>query len=383
MCVRPKRGDRRPFGTVGMNSQGEGTPGGPGDDRERCHPMSDEDVDSGLRKRERSPGSSRPRSILGSRIPLVALLQALAVANHLNFRRAAAALGISQSVVSQRIKALEETLGVLLFERRHRGVRLTQAGRSFLEEVALGIDHLDYAVKGVGMVARGEQGRLGIGLQSSAAGGFLADLLNLYRKAHPQVDVTMTEGRSQDLVRYVREERLDVAFVLGPPNTPDCHSQPSWTEALVVALPAGHPLVESETVCWSDLADETFVVRNGGAGPQLYDHLVLRLAEHWLHPSIRRFDVGRDTLIAMVAHGHGLTLTTESAATVSFPNVVFRPIADEPEPVVFSAVWSPFNRNQALRDMLGLAQRQSRQRVEPAPCRVRNMPVTCHETQRR
>lgn len=300
-------------------------------------------------------------SPLGSRIPLAALLQALAVAEHLNFRRAAAALGISQSVVSQRIKALEQELGTLLFERRHRGVRLTEAGRHFLAQVAIGIEHLDHAVKTIGMIARGEQGRLRVGLHSSIADGFLPELLSDYRNQHPSVDIEIVEGRTHDIVQSLREDRLDVAFVLGTPVIMDCHSKPLWTEALVVALPAEHSLAKIENIHWADLAAESFLVRRGGGGPQMYDHMVLRLAEHWLQPSIRRFDVGRDTLMSMVAQGYGITLTSEAATKVSFPGVVFLPILDEPEPIIFSAVWSPFNRGQTLRDFLSLAQQRSRE----------------------
>ncbi|OIQ93500.1 Hca operon transcriptional activator [mine drainage metagenome] len=303
----------------------------------------------------------RQISPLGSRISLVALLQALAVAEHLNFRRAAAALRISQSVVSQRIKTLEQDLGILLFERRHRGVRLTEAGRHFLEQVAVGIEHLDYAVKTAGMIARGEQGQLRVGLHSSIADGFLPDLLNRYRNLHPSVDIEIVEGRTCDIIRYVREERLDVAFVLGTPTIEDCHSKPLWSETLVVALPADHILAKVEEVRWADLVAETFLVRHGGGGPQMYDHVVLRLAEHWLQPSIRRLDIGRDTLMSMVAQGYGITLTSQAMTKVSFPDVVFRPILDEPEPIVFSAVWSPFNRGQTLRDFLNLAQQRSRE----------------------
>ncbi|ESX84991.1 LysR family transcriptional regulator [Mesorhizobium sp. LNJC405B00] len=74
-----------------------------------------------------------PTSSLGSRIPLTSLIQTLAVAEYLNFRHAANALGVSQSSVSARIKALEEDLGILLFERNTRGVRLTEAGRLFVQ----------------------------------------------------------------------------------------------------------------------------------------------------------------------------------------------------------------------------------------------------------
>lgn len=80
--------------------------------------------------------------ILSGRIPLISLVQFIAVAEHLNFRHAAKALGISQSSVSARVKALEDNLGVLLFERHARGVRLTDAGRHFMERVTAGVDHI-------------------------------------------------------------------------------------------------------------------------------------------------------------------------------------------------------------------------------------------------
>lgn len=91
--------------------------------------------------------------ILSGRIPLISLVQFIAVAEHLNFRHAAKALGISQSSVSARVKALEDNLGVLLFERHARGVRLTDAGRHFMERVTAGVDQLDHAVKTAGMTA--------------------------------------------------------------------------------------------------------------------------------------------------------------------------------------------------------------------------------------
>ncbi|WCM27404.1 LysR family transcriptional regulator [Sphingomonas sp. QA11] len=105
--------------------------------------------------------------ILSGRIPLISLVQCIAVAEYLNFRHAANALGVAQSSVSARIKALEENLGVLLFERHARGVRLTEAGRHFVERVTTGIDHLDHAVRTAGMVARGEHCSLHIGIHEA------------------------------------------------------------------------------------------------------------------------------------------------------------------------------------------------------------------------
>lgn len=208
-------------------------------------------------------------SPLGSRIPLVSLIHALAVAEHLNFRHAASALRVSQSSVSTRIKQLEHDLGVLLFERRHRGVRLTDAGQHFLEQVATGIEHLDHAVRTAGAISRGEQGRLRVGLYASIAAGFLAELLGQFRELHPAINLQITEGRARDTIREVREGRLDLAFIVGVPPAGDCHSRPLWTETLLVALQEGHPLAAAEGVRWTELAGEPFLARSrrrGAAG---------------------------------------------------------------------------------------------------------------------
>jgi len=290
---------------------------------------------------------------------MAALLQALAVAEHLNFRHAANVLGTTQSSVSARIKALEETLGIVLFERRHRGVRLTDAGRSFVAEVSAGIAQLDHAVRTAGAVCNGAAGSLAIGLHSPIAGGFLGDLRRRYRAAHPQIEQTVIEGRSSETIALVRDGKLDVAFVVGAADAPDCHSRLLWSEPLVVALTEDHPLSAAQPD-WLALAGETFLVRHGGAGPQVFEHIVRRLSERGRSPLIRRFDVARDTLMGLVAAGDGITLTSAATAHVPFPSVVFRSIADETEPARFSAVWSPHNRNPALLNLLDLALQMSR-----------------------
>ena len=107
---------------------------------------------------------------LGSRIPLASLIQTLAVTEHLNFRHAAKALRVSLSSVSARVKTLEEDLGILLFERHARGVRLTEAGRHFVEDVAVGINQLEHAVNTAGAFAQGELGRIRVGVYALTPG---------------------------------------------------------------------------------------------------------------------------------------------------------------------------------------------------------------------
>lgn len=292
---------------------------------------------------------------LGSRIPMTSLIQTLAVAEYLNFRHAANALGVAQSSVSARVKALEEDLGILLFERHARGVRLTDAGRHFVERIAAGVDQIDHAVKTAGMAAMGECGRLRIGIHALIPGSFLADLIGRYREDNPGIEVEIAEGTARDTIMQLRADMLDIVFVAGTPELPDCHTRPVCTETLMAVLPDRHRLAGQPAITWTDLVGETFLVRHGGTGSQAHDHIVLRLAGSWPAPSILRFDVGRGTLLSLVGQGFGITIVGAATALLPTSGVVFLPFADEPEPIMFSAVWSPSNRSAALRNLLTLA----------------------------
>ncbi len=300
------------------------------------------------------------RSPLGSRIPLITLIQTLAVAEYLNFRHAANALGISQSSVSERIKVLEDTLGVLLFERHARGVRMTDAGRYFVDQVTIGITQLDHALKTIGMMARGDHGLIRIGVHALIPGSFLTEVLRQYHAQYPDIDIEIMEGAAFEMVRELRADKLDVAFVAGTPEYPDCRSTRIWTEPLVVALPASHPLAERNGVTWADLAGEVFLVQHSGTGPQVYDHIRLRFAGRWLSPSILRFPVERCTLLSMVALGYGVTIAGNAHTLIRPPGVAFLPFLDEPDPVPFSVVWRPHNRSAVLRNLINLARRMGR-----------------------
>lgn len=137
-----------------------------------------------MRRRLRKASDRTQPLLLRGRIPMTALVQTLAVAEYLSVHRAARALGTSQFSVSRRVKALEEELGVLLFQRNTRGVRLAEAGRRFIAQVRDAPDTLDRAVKTAGMEARGGHGALRIGVHALVADVFLDRLLDRFRNLH-------------------------------------------------------------------------------------------------------------------------------------------------------------------------------------------------------
>lgn len=303
--------------------------------------------------------------LLRGRIPMTALVQMLAVAEYLSFHRAARALGTSQSSVSARVKALEEELGVLLFQRNTRGVRLTEAGRQFVAQACSALTTLDRAVKTAGMVARGEYGTLRIGVHGLVAGGFLDRLLARFHNLHAGVALHITEGTARDAQFMVREDRLDIAFIACTHKIPDLHSRVVWRDRLMVAMPKTHPLAGLDRIAWQDLAPETFLVRESGTGPQLHDLIVVRAAGKWPVPVILCCDVGRDSLMSMIAAGQGISLFVAENLALVPPGIAIREISDEPEAIPFSAVWSPHNQSQTLRNLLGLAGKMGRDLGQP------------------
>lgn len=291
---------------------------------------------------------------------MLTLIQTLAVAVYLSFHRAAQALGTSQSSVSARIKALETDLGIVLFDRNTRGVRLTNAGRRFVDQVHDAMGILDRAIKTAGMQARGEAGELRIGVHALTTGCFLDRQLERFYGKHPYVHLQIAEGTARDAQLMVREGRLDVAFMAGVHEILDLNSRVIWRDRLMAALPARHPLAVRQHVKWRQLAEETFLVRFGGTGPQVLDLIVLRSAGKWLTPAIQRVDLQRSTLMSMIAAGHGISIFAEDSTVANTANVAFLQISDEPETIPFSAVWSPRNRDLALLKLLALATKMGR-----------------------
>ena len=173
------------------------------------------------------------------------------------------------------------------------------------------------------MAASGERGRLRIGVYALIPGSFLAELIERYQADHPGIEVDITEGSARDAVMQLRADHLDVVFVTGTPELPDCHARCIWTEPLLATLPERHPLARQPAVTGVDLADETFLVHHGGTGPQVHDHIVARLAGRWSAPSILRFDVQRGTLLSMVGQGFGITVRGAATSLLQTSGVAF------------------------------------------------------------
>ncbi|MBV8885020.1 MAG: LysR family transcriptional regulator [Chroococcidiopsidaceae cyanobacterium CP_BM_RX_35] len=137
----------------------------------------------------------------------------ITVAEELHFSRAAEKLQIAQPPLSQQIRYLEEELGVQLFEHTKRRVQLTYAGQVFLLEARRVLTQLEQAVMMAQRASRGEIGRLGVGVNATAAQSFLPEILRVFRERFPDVKLVLHELASHKQAQGIREDHIDIGFL--------------------------------------------------------------------------------------------------------------------------------------------------------------------------
>lgn len=278
-----------------------------------------------------------------------------------SLRRTAKALNLSESTISRRIRSLEDEIGVALFIRHPGGVTLTNAGKKFLHHARMVIGRIEFALKDAGAAGRGENGVVRIGIFTSLASGFLAELLRAYHGENPCINLDLIEGGPAEHVSAVQRHQIDIAFLTGDPIAQDCEITHLWKERVFAVLPQDHDLAGREEIGWNELRDEQFIVSEVDPGPEIHDYLVKYLSELGHHPNVERCSVGRDNLMQLVALGRGLSLTSEATTAAIFPGVVYRPLATEKLP--FCAVWSRHNDNPAFRRLMSMARTLSKRVV--------------------
>jgi DNA-binding transcriptional LysR family regulator len=181
------------------------------------------------------------------------------LAETLNFRRAAERLNISQPPLTVAIQKLEEELGAPLFVRSRRGVALTPAGEATLEAARLTLAQADQVRQAARVGTKGARGRLTLGFVS-AAYALLPRLLSAYQRRYPQVELTLEEAGSSELLRRLRLRQLDAALLRLPLLDP-VHLETSVIELdeLVAAVPQHHPLAGRRSIPLRLLAEEQLI----------------------------------------------------------------------------------------------------------------------------
>jgi len=184
----------------------------------------------------------------------------VAVAEELGFRRAAERLHLAQPPLSAQIKGLEAELGIKLLERSTRIVRLTPAGRVFLDEARLVLAAAERAEQRARRADQGLVGVLRIGVLAPAATARFASILRSYRQKFPGVLFTLHELTSTEQLQRLRADQIDVGLLRPPVGFPELDSLFLEESPMVLAVPAGHPLAKSRRIEWRDFHNQQLVM---------------------------------------------------------------------------------------------------------------------------
>ncbi|HWH70294.1 MAG TPA: LysR substrate-binding domain-containing protein [Candidatus Sulfotelmatobacter sp.] len=263
----------------------------------------------------------------------------VAVAEELSFRRAADKLHIAQPPLSAQIKGLEEELRVRLFERTTRSVRLTHAGRVFLDEARTVLAASLHAEQRAREAQHGLAGTLRVGVIAPMANAWLAGILRRFRHAFPGVQLSLFDLTSTEQLRRLRDHELDAGLLRPPIAFPELDFRFTGESRQVLALPAGHPLAKKSPLEWQDFHDQELVLMTPNAQHGFYDAFLAACAKAGAKPRPVQYANDIQTKMWLISAGFGIAPTTASLSEVKRPGLVFRPLPPGLPPVQTVLAW--------------------------------------------
>ena len=277
----------------------------------------------------------------------------IALAEEGHFGRAAERVFVVQQALSGSIRKLEDDLGVRLFERTTRRVKLTPAGQEFLVGARATLATLEQAVERTQRAARGEVGRLTVGFVSGLAFGGLPEVVRTFRARFPDVAVDLRELTAAEQEEALRDGRIDIGFVLLPVRDPALAREAFWRDELIVALPSGHALTALDTVRMEDLRDEPFVFFPRHVRAAYFDQVMSMATSAGFQPRIVQEAIEIPTLLSLVAADLGVFLPHRFFQRLTLPGVTYRPLENAPI-VEIDAAWKRTNTSPVVQQFLAV-----------------------------
>jgi LysR family hca operon transcriptional activator len=282
----------------------------------------------------------------------------VAVAEELNFTRAAARLHTSQPSLSQQIRQLESAVGVPLLERSRQHVALTSAGRVFLREAKEILGRVEHAGRLAKQAADGRAGDLSVGTFPAADVRILPALRPILAAHLPDLRLVLHSKYAVEPVAGLLAGALDAAFVRGPIESGELQSRELLREQIVMMLPAHHPLARRKRVPVELLNDLPCITMERSLAPGLYD----AIASLYRQAHIRMHAVSSaDNVLGhlrLVQEGLGFALLPDSMGALLPPGVVMKPLECDPAPTVSIVVaWKSGNTSPLVRAFVDLVRK--------------------------
>ena len=279
----------------------------------------------------------------------------VAVAEELNFTRAAERLHIAQPPLSTQIRLLEEEIGAQLFERDKRRVFLTQAGREMLGRARAILGAAEEAKKATRRAASGETGELHLGYAASAMfTELLPAVIRSFQKRFPAIQLHLHEMPSIDQLYAVYNRELDVGIVRRPDvATPAGVRIEEWYRApLVAAIPKRHPLAKLESLRIADLKDQPLILFPRDSGIGLYWRVIELCVKAKFRPRITRETRDYATMIGLVSAGVGIAVVPSDTQCIRLEGVTYRPVQGKDAISALHLAFRPDHRDEHAQNLL-------------------------------
>jgi DNA-binding transcriptional LysR family regulator len=250
----------------------------------------------------------------------------LAVAEERHIGRAAERLHMAQPPLTRQIHALEAELGTALFIRTPKGMELTEAGQTLLDEVPNLLTLAQRACERTRAAGQGVIGRLDVGLFGSGVLDVIPRLLARFHAQRPEVRIVLHTMTKAEQLDALRERRISVGFNRLVPPEPDLVIETVLRERMRVALPDTHRLCAQASVSIPDLAGEPLILYPNLPLPGLAQQVMQAFAREGTPLQVEQEVEDVLTAIALVAGGFGACITTASSESLRLPGVVYRPL---------------------------------------------------------
>jgi DNA-binding transcriptional LysR family regulator len=276
-----------------------------------------------------------------------------------SFSHAAQSLGVNVATISRRIARLEDELGVTIFERGAFGIRLTAAGRDVMVQVRRSLDAFDTVIRAAKSNGAVKKGRLRLGVRMPPIGQPLQPLLAAWRTRHPGVVLTLHELNDNEIFAALAERTLDAALVTTHALRRGANSIPLYRELLVAALPHGHILASYESLTWTLLGDQILLTQgwdDSHSDREFYASFLGDGVKFSSHPA------SKQSVMALVGAGFGITLVAQSQGEVAFPGVVYKPILEDDAWLQVELAWLPTSEDAAVGRFVAFMRDEARSR---------------------
>lgn len=277
----------------------------------------------------------------------------VAVAEDLNFTKAAGKLHLAQPSLTRQIHNLEEELGVRLLDRSRNQVVLTESGRSFLADARRILALATESILAVQRLSRGEVGQLNIAYLPNFDFELLPETLRAFRQSFPHIALNLFDMTPAEQLRALEARKIDLGFVGLPP--PASAGAVQWESIAqhrtVVVLPAKHPLARRRQVSLGELETSFFVGMSERTHPGFRDWLNRTCRQAGFTPRVLQDAELEPALMTFIAEGLGVTLAREHLKKLPHPGVAFRPLAP-PLKSDYCIAWNRSNDSRALQQYI-------------------------------